>query len=247
VPAAEQQVNMTDLPKPDSMAAKSGLAQPKRSSLPEAIADAIAGAIATGHLMPGERVVEMALAEQLGVSRVPVREALKVLQAQGIISGGSHRGGHRVVAFDDKTVRDVLEMRLMLEKILLRDAIRRCRAGEADLSGLREAIGQMRLAAKIESRRASLEADLEFHRAICLAAGNEIGATLWETLARHVLIIFSREDYRDSDLEKVVRQHENFLAYIERSLSLERSEAELEAALRDHLLQVSRAKGRLAG
>lgn len=238
---------MTDLPKPFSITVDSGLVQPKRFSLPESIANSVAGAIATQHLKPGERVVEMALAEQLGVSRVPVREALKVLQAQGIISGGSRGGGYRVVAFDENTVRDVLEMRLMLEKILLRDAVRRCRAGEADLSGLYAAVEQMKVAAKLENQRASLEADLEFHRAICQAAGNEIGATLWETLARHVLIIFSREDYRDTDLDKVVRQHEAFLAYIEQSLTTERTEAELESALRDHLLQVSRAKGRMAG
>lgn len=238
---------MTDLPNPLQAARKAGLAQPKRFSLPESIANSIAGAIATQHLKPGERVVELALAEQLGVSRVPVREALKVLQAQGIISGGSHRGGYRVVAFDEKTVCDVLEMRLMLEKILLRDAIRRCRAGEADLSGLHAAVEQMRMAAKIDSRRASLEADLEFHRAICEAAGNDIGATLWDTLARHVMIIFSREEYRDPDLNRVARHHEAFLAYIEASLKTDRSESDLDAALRDHLLQVSRAKGRLAG
>ena len=228
------------------MSQDTGLSQAKRSYLPETIANSVAGAIATQHLKPGERVIELALADQLGVSRVPVREALKLLQAQGIISGGSRGGGYRVVAFDENTVRDVLEMRLLLEKVLLRDAIKRARAGIVDLSGLYAAVEQMRVAAKIEDRRASLEADLQFHRAICKAAGNEIGATLWETLARHVLIIFSRADYREKDLDKVVQQHQAFLAYIEESLQIDRSEEDLESALRDHLLQVSRAKGRVA-
>lgn len=220
-----------------------GISQPKRFSLAESIADSIAGAIATRHLKPGERVVELTLAEQLGVSRVPVREALKVLHAQGIISGGSHRG-YRVVAFDEQTAQNVFELRLTLEKILLRDAIVRFRAGEADLSGLHAAVNQMKMAARIEDRAASLAADLEFHRAICESAGNEIAATLWETLARHVLIIFSREDFRDDDLDSIVAQHSEFLDYI--TDCVERptapTEKELERALNDHLLQVMRAR-----
>ena len=55
--------------------------QPRRQSLAESIADTVAEAIANRHLMPGERVVELTLAEEMGVSRVPVREALKVLHA----------------------------------------------------------------------------------------------------------------------------------------------------------------------
>lgn len=220
-----------------------GLEQPKRFSLAESIANSVAGAIASSHLKPGERVVELALAEQLGVSRVPVREALKVLHAQGIISGGSHRG-YRVSSFDDQTVKNVFELRLMLEKILLRDAVARVRAGEADLAELKTAIDHMKMAAKIDDRAASLAADLEFHRGICNAAGNEIASTLWETLARHVLIIFSRNEYRDDDLDSIVAQHTDFLGFIEDCVVNPRSDKELETALQDHLLQVSRARKR---
>ena len=232
---------MTDA-KPIAMAADlAGLPQPKRFSLAESIANSVASAIATRHLKPGERVVELALAEQLGVSRVPVREALKVLHAQGIVSGGSHKG-YRVAAFDERMVRNVLELRLMLETILLRDAIARVRRGEADFGALREAVEEMRRAARREDRAASLAADLDFHRGICLAAGNEIAATLWETLARHVMIIFSREDYRDDDLDSIVAQHTAFLADIEAAVPRNPSENELREMLSDHLLQVSRAR-----
>ena len=60
------------------------LRQPKRVSLSESVADSIAEAIATRVIQPGERLVETNLAEKLGVSRVPIREALKVLHAQGL-------------------------------------------------------------------------------------------------------------------------------------------------------------------
>lgn len=219
------------------------LRQPERLSLAASIANSVAEAIATRHLKPGERVVELTLAEQMGVSRVPVREALKVLHAQGILSGGSHRG-YRVATFDDETVQNVIEVRLMLETILLRGAVARWRADGADLSGLDEAIGRMKMAAKIDNRLRSLEADLDFHRAIAQAARNDIAATLWEAIARHVMIIFAQEEYRDDDLNAIVAQHEAFRDYIARAVEEEHSDEEIAAALQHHLLQVSRAKRR---
>ena len=215
--------------------------QPRRQSLAESIADTVAEAIANRHLTPGERIVELTLAEQMGVSRVPVREALKVLHAQGIISGGGHRG-YRVSAFDEQTAQDVVELRLMLESILLRGAVRNWRAGDGDLSGLNEAIETMRVAAKVENRAVSLAADLDFHRAICLAAGNDVAATLWHAIARHVMIIFNRAEYRDDDLGAIVQQHEAFLSFIETAIRGDMTDAEIERGLHDHLLQVSRAK-----
>jgi DNA-binding GntR family transcriptional regulator len=221
--------------------AGAGLRQPRRQSLAESIADSVAEAIATRHLTPGERIVELALAEQMGVSRVPVREALKVLHAQGIITGGGHRG-YRVAAFDAETVQNVVEVRLMLESILLRGAIRSWRAGIGDLSGLHAALERMEQAAAIGDRLASLGADLAFHRAICEAARNDIAATLWQAIARHVLIIFNRAEYRDDDLNAIVRQHRAFLGFIETAIAEATPDEEIERGLRDHLLQVSRAK-----
>ena len=175
--------------------------QPKRTSLAESIADSIAEAIATRHLQPGERIVEMTLAERIGVSRVPIREALKVLHAQGILTGGAHRG-YRVAAFGPETIEKVLELRLMLETFLLRDAIERWRQGSR-IPRTQLPIQQMEMAARSGDHSGSLRADLEFHRTIRRAAANEIAGTLWDAIARHVLIIFNLDRYRDSDLSAV--------------------------------------------
>ena len=151
--------------------------QPKRLSLAESIADSVAEAIATRHLRQGERVVETALAARFGVSRVPIREALKVLHAQGILPGGGHRG-FRVANFDPDTIGKILEVRLMLETFLLRDAVERWQRQEADPSALDAAIKLMEMAARAGDRSASLRADVEFHRAICRASGNQ-NCTVW--------------------------------------------------------------------
>jgi hypothetical protein len=132
---------------------------------------------------------------------VPIREALKVLHAQGILAGGGHRG-YRVASFEPATIERVFELRLMLETYLLRDAVQRWRAGEADPGELDVAIRQMEMAAKAGDASMSLRADLDFHRTIARAAGNPIAATLWEAIARHVLVIFSLEPYRDNEFYK---------------------------------------------
>jgi len=214
---------------------------PRRVPLADTVADSIAGAIATGLFAPGDKISEVVLSEQLGVSRVPIREAFKILHSQGIVTGEQNRG-YRVAPFDRATVRKVLEVRMALESILLRDAVVRWRANhrmEADLGG---PLQQMREAAARNDRGASRESDLQFHRAIANAADNEIARVLWEAIARHVMIIFSRREYRDDDLNSVVRQHEEFRAFIARMVDDNADPETTKRGLEDHLLQVARAK-----
>ena len=127
----------------DDIATPDPLRQPKRISLADSVADSIAEAISTRHILPGERIVESSLTSRLGVSRVPIREALRVLHAQGILSGGGFKG-YRVTDFGPEVTQQILEVRLSLETILLRDAIANWRSGAADISELDRAIEDLR-------------------------------------------------------------------------------------------------------
>ncbi|MDP3959593.1 MAG: GntR family transcriptional regulator [Pseudorhodobacter sp.] len=214
---------------------------PKRVMLAETIADSVARAIATGFLKPDERVTETALADRIGVSRAPIRDALKVLHAQGIVTEDSSRG-YRVAAFDDDTIQKVLEVRLLLEAILLRDAVCYWRSHDPAATALNVPIARMHEAAANDDRAASLEADLSFHRAIADAAHNLIVQTLWSAIARHVMIIFSRYKYRADDLYSVVRHHELFRDFIREQTRKESDPAVLRSELENYLLQVSRMR-----
>jgi len=224
-------------------AAPGMLRQPKRVSLSDSVADSIAEAIATKVILPGERVVETTLAEKLGVSRVPIREALKVLHAQGILSGGSHRS-YRVSAFDPHVTQQVMEVRLCLETFLLRDAIENWKAGEEDPAALQVAIEDMKRSARAGNVRASLLADLDFHRTIRNAARNAIVGTLWDAIARHVLIVFNFDRFRDKDLDAIPRQHEGFRDFILAQVAKPSVDLKtLQAALEGHMLLIEREKG----
>lgn len=207
----------------------------------ETIADSVAKAIAIGVLAPGERVKETVLAERVGVSRAPIREALKILYAQGIVTSDSSRG-FRVASFDDQTIEKVLEVRLALEAILLRDAIVFWRKHDKNASPLEGPISRMREAAANNDLAASLEADLRFHRAISEAAPNDVVRILWSAIERHVMIIFSLQRYRADDLHAVITHHEKFRDFIRTQIAGETEPEALLKELENHLLQVSRMR-----
>jgi DNA-binding GntR family transcriptional regulator len=226
--------------------ARLSLSPPKRRALPELLADSIADGIAGGLLSPGDRIVETTVADQMGVSRVPLREALKVLHAQGILAGGDHKG-FRVVSFDAEKIRQVLEVRLNLEVLLLRDAIGHWQKEPSSFQRLPEAVEVMRRAATAADLGAALRADLEFHRSISEASGNEIAATLWRAIARHVLIIFSLERRDPTSIGPLVQQHLGLVEFIQQELSRGPSTLRIRQHLIDHIFAVNAYRPEIYG
>src|ERR1700729_751835 len=99
----------------------------------EAVLDAIKRAILAGELRPGQGLVETELAQLLGVSKTPVREALKTLAGAGLVTMSPYRGA-TVRAIDADTARAIYDMRLLLEPEAVRRAVLRA-AGQADPAG----------------------------------------------------------------------------------------------------------------
>ena len=217
------------------------LRRPGRRSLSDSVAEAIADGIANGHLVPGDRVIETSIAAQLDVSRVPVREALKILHAQGVLDGEAHKG-YRVVSFGSGSVHQLLEIRIELETMLLRDALAAWRVDPRGAAVLERPLTDMRRAAVAQDVTGVLKADLDFHRTICDAADNHIARTLWQTIARHVLIVFCLEQRHVDELPAVVGQHEDLLAFIARQLRAKRGEAGIRKVMEDHILAVARRR-----
>lgn len=183
-----------------------GLELARAPNLSAQVADVIVDAIAAGMLESGQRLLEIELAQQLQVSRVPLRESLKMLEAQGILESAPHRGAH-VAEFDDAKIDHICEARVALEKIALRDAPAAYRREPERIVRLDRIVADMERAAGALDWTAISKADLAFHREICAASGNDVVATLWETLARHVLIVFGREIRSERDAAGIAPQH----------------------------------------
>jgi DNA-binding GntR family transcriptional regulator len=182
------------------------LSMVRSPSLAEQAADAIVTGVSAGALKPGQRLVETELAGLLNMSRVPLREALKILEAQGIVESIPHRGT-RIAMFDEARVTQICEVRIALERIALSYAAPIYKTEPELLARLDLIIAVMERAAQRLEWLEISKADLNFHREICRASGNSIVETLWEALARHVFIVFGHEIRDERDAPIMAPQH----------------------------------------
>ena len=160
----------------------------KPASLADEVTERIVKAIAEGVLLPGERLIETRLAEQLHVSRVPVRDALRALEKQGIVVVTPHRGA-RVMEINLDLYRQVQEVRLDLELRAIADFMVRLRHEPELGDPLRARLAEMDEAVADDDRDRYNSLDVAFHRWICHSAQNHIVTTLWEALSRHLRIL----------------------------------------------------------
>lgn len=138
-------------------------------TLREVVADAIRQMIVDGELAPGERLLEDRLAEQLGVSRNPVREALRALEAAGLVEVVPRRGAY-VSKFDPHAARQLLELRAVLETYAAELAARN--RTDVDLAAMRECIELGRQATAANDVVAAAGYHRQFHRLIEQASKN---------------------------------------------------------------------------
>jgi DNA-binding GntR family transcriptional regulator len=151
----------------------------EKTSLREQALSALRRAITTGQLTPGTHLVETELSEALQISRGTLREAMRQLQQEGLISAGA-RGRLSVRHVDNKEIKDIFAVRAALEALAARTL-----AGREDRAG---AVGQLRTAVDDMGRWAAsnledrIEADLRFHRTMCHLTGNETLLHQWSSL-----------------------------------------------------------------
>jgi DNA-binding GntR family transcriptional regulator len=136
-------------------------------------------AILARRIAPHELLTEGELAEAVGVSRTPVREALLRLQAEGLVRLLPKRGA-LVLPVTPAEVADVLETRRLIETFAVRKAI--TDSGPELVVHLEMHLQGMRAALRTRDARAYVEADRDFHDQIVAATGNEILTTLYRSL-----------------------------------------------------------------
>ena len=127
----------------------------------EQVADFLREGIISGMFPRGSRLKQAEIAEQLQLSITPVREALKLLEAEGYVSGDSYRGA-RVVPFDETASEEVLELRLLLESRLTRATAEKVTA--QDITELRALADEFEQAFNRGDRAAARGVNYRFHR-----------------------------------------------------------------------------------
>lgn len=127
-------------------------------------------AILTGDLKPGERLMEIHLADKLGVSRTPIREAIHKLELEGLVTVIPRRGAE-VAQITEKSMKDVLEVRRALDALCVELACDRI-TGE-DLTALKTACDNFELSVKTKDVKKIAQADVALHDIIAHATSNQ--------------------------------------------------------------------------
>lgn len=151
-------------------------------------AEAIVAAAISGAFLPGDRLVEAEIARDLGISRVPVREALRLLESQGIVVSTPYKG-MRLMQLTNAGAAERMRVRLSLELLAVREALRRP-GGAERFAALRSAAVAHGQAATGPDPVARVAAELRFHAELCRAAGNATLYALWQSLARQLAVIW---------------------------------------------------------
>ena len=126
-------------------------------------------AILTGELKPGERLMEIHLANKLGVSRTPIREAIRKLELEGLVTMIPRRGAE-VAQITEKSMNDVLEVRRAMDALCVELACDRITPEE--LQDLKKACDTFEAAVKTDDIKQIAQADVAFHDIIYAATDN---------------------------------------------------------------------------
>lgn len=140
-------------------------------------------AILTGELKPGERLMEIHLANKLGVSRTPIREAIRKLELEGLVTMIPRRGAE-VAQITEKSMSDVLEVRRAVDALCVELACERI--SEEELEALKNACDAFEEAVKSGDVKKIAQADVALHDIIVHATGNQRLVQLVNTLSEQM-------------------------------------------------------------
>lgn len=174
---------------PPALAPAPGFVKLQPRTLVHQVIDALVAGASEGLILPGDRIVEADLALQLGVSRVPVREALRVLESQGVVVNEPYKG-IRLTPVSPERIDQLIEVRVALETTAAKRAIRRGFNDGPHIESLTSLVQEMTAMAARNDVFGFATADTNFHRTLCALAGNAVLTDMWEMLARQMTIIF---------------------------------------------------------
>ncbi len=169
-------------------------------------------AILRGDLKPGERLMELQLAAKLGVSRTPIREAIRMLEQEGLAVTVPRKGAE-VARMTLKDMEDVLEVREALDELAVRIACQKI--SEEQLERLRQVKRNFEMNTKSKDVKKIAESDVKFHDIIYEAADNPKLGSILNNL-REQAYRYRVEYLKDaSSYPVLIREHETILEGLE--------------------------------
>jgi DNA-binding GntR family transcriptional regulator len=197
------------------------------TSLSDEVSRWLRDAILSGRYQHGERIVEQDLATELGVSRGPIRTALRKLEIEGLVTLLPRRGA-RVVMLSPDDVREIMAIRAAIEPLAVRFLLER--RDPSLLQPLEACLKRMHEAAANQDWATAVQEDMQFHALVYELCGQRRLLTIWESLNIPVLHTFRLNRQFYDDIEQVPHRHDQ-LFEVYKSGDIDRA----EAAAREHV------------
>jgi len=185
-----------------------------RSTLRERALEALRSAITSGQYRPGDHLGEVELATNLGISRGTVREALRHLQQEGLVTA-SNRNMLRVSTISPRDVRELFRVRAALEGLAISEIIASPQRKKA-VRALREALSRLADTDDAGDFTTRLEADLGFHLLLCELSGNAVLVEAWRYLEGRIRVTIMNCESVDTPTMMARTRHAPIVDAIER-------------------------------
>jgi len=179
----------------------------ERVPLHEEVTNRLRDMIVSLRLQPGQRIQEMEVAQLLGVSRTPVREAIKVLTAEGLVELLPLRGAI-VKAFTAKDARDMLEVIALVESYAGEMA---CKASQAKIDAILEMHRQMKVFFETRQRLDYFVLNQRIHDALIALADNETLSLTHATLSKRMRGLRYRGNSTPENWNAAMAEHEQMM------------------------------------
>ncbi|MBE7718629.1 GntR family transcriptional regulator [Lacrimispora indolis] len=184
-------------------------------------------AILKGELAPGERLMEIQLAERLGVSRTPIREAIRKLELEGLVLMVPRKGAE-VAKISEKSLRDVLEVRRSLEELAIELACQRMT--QESVEELEKKQEEFKQAVEDGNAMEIAETDEAYHDVIYKGTCNDRLVQMINNL-REQMYRYRLEYIKDEDKRQILLlEHDNILRAVK-----QRKVQEAKEAMREHI------------
>jgi DNA-binding GntR family transcriptional regulator len=198
-------------------------------SLRDHVATNIRQAIEAGALKPGDRLVEAEIAAQMGISRAPVREAIRLLEQEGFVTS-TPRKGTFVVKLERQDIEEIYSLRSVLESLAVKLALPRLTPLE--INELESLVNDMRQAADARDTPRLVETDLAFHqRLVCLSGHNRLLQD-WLRMSTQLRLFFAMKNQLYENPRDVAESHQPVLDAL-RARNLEAA----QQALTEHIVE----------
>lgn len=191
---------------------KPNLPQIKNQSIREQTLDALREAILTGELKPGQTLTETEISTQLGVSRAPIREALRILNSEGLVETIPYHGT-TVRRLTKTDIEEIYSMRILLETFAVEHIIK---ANNPDhVKWLWNNYEQMVEAGNNNDLARVNVLDRDFHDELIKMSGHSLLWSMWQTVDMKVRQVMALVNRRNSDITQIARNHYPLIEAIE--------------------------------